>query len=210
MINTNMKNLDYIGEELFNKIRGRFPSVTIGNQEGIVTNVPGEARFFDFDFKEGNSEAGKVSISLDDKSLNVMYSNNFLEGQDSITKEKWYGFLRELRFFAKKRLLTFDTRDITKSNLNRRDYKFLATNSGDTTMSESKMYGTSKTSYQDLGTARLGRASKRLPTLAIAVGCRSVRAMPGWAARERMGLPCSRRRASSSRANITLASLLWP
>ena len=150
-----MKNLDYIGEELFNKIRGRFPSVTIGNQEGIVTNVPGEARFFDFDFKEGNSEAGKVSISLDDKSLNVMYSNNFLEGQDSITKEKWYGFLRELRFFAKKRLLTFDTRDITKSNLNRRDYKFLATNSGDTTMSESKMYGTSKTSYQDLGTARL-------------------------------------------------------
>jgi len=150
-----MKNLDLIGEELFNKIRGRFPSVTIGNQEGVVTNVPSEARFFDFDFKEGDKNLGKVSVSVDDKSLSVMYSNNFVEGQDKFTKEKWYGFLKELRYFAKKRLLNFDTRDITKSNLNRRDYKFLANNTGDTTMSESKMYGTSKTSYQDVGSARL-------------------------------------------------------
>jgi len=150
-----MKNLDLIGEELFNKIRGRFPSVTIGNQEGVVTNVPSEARFFDFDFKEGDKNLGKVSVSVDDKSLSVMYSNNFVEGQDKFTKEKWYGFLKELRYFAKKRLLNFDTRDITKSNLNRRDYKFLANNTGDITMSESKMYGTSKTSYQDVGSARL-------------------------------------------------------
>jgi hypothetical protein len=150
-----MKNLDLIGEELFNKIRGRFPTVTIGNEEGVVTNVPNEARFFDFDFKEGDKNLGKVSVSIDDKSLSVMYSNNFVEGQDAFTKEKWYGFLKELRYFAKKRLLNFDTRDITKSNLNRRDYKFLANNTGDTTMSESKMYGTSKTSYQDVGTARL-------------------------------------------------------
>src|SRR6056300_155261 len=150
-----MKNLDLIGEELFNKIRGRFPSVTIGNQEGVVTNVPSEARFFDFDFKEGDKNLGKVSVSVDDESLSVMYSNNFVEGQDKFTKEKWYGFLKELRYFAKKRLLNFDTRDITKSNLNRRDYKFLANNTGDTTMSESKMYGTSKTSYQDVGSARL-------------------------------------------------------
>jgi len=150
-----MKNLDLISEELFNKIRGRFPSVTIGNNEGNVTNVPNEARFFDFDFKEGDKNLGKVSISVDDKSLSVMYSNNFIEGQDKFTKERWYGFLKELRYFAKKRLLNFDTRDITKSNLNRRDYKFLANKSGEETMSESKMYGTSRSSYQDVGTARL-------------------------------------------------------
>jgi hypothetical protein len=155
LININMKNLDLIGEELFNKIRGRFPSVTIGNGEGNVTNVPNEARFFDFDFKEGDKDLGKVSISVDDKSLSVMYSNNFIEGEDKLTKERWYGFLKELRYFAKKRLLNFDTRDITKSNLNRRDYKFLANKSGEETMSESKMYGTSRSSYQDVGTARL-------------------------------------------------------
>jgi len=165
-----MKNLDLIGEELFNKIRGRFPSVTIGNEEGLVTNVPNEARFFDFDFKEGDKNLGKVSVSVDEKSLNVMYSNNFIEGQDKFTKEKWYGFLKELRYFAKKRLLNFDTRNITKSNLNRRDYKFLASNSGEQTMSESKMYGTSRTSYQDIGNARLALKHSKPVNQELAAG----------------------------------------
>ena len=35
-----MQNLDLIANELFNKIRGRFPSVTIGDAEGNVTNEP--------------------------------------------------------------------------------------------------------------------------------------------------------------------------
>ena len=34
------EKLDLISEELFKKIRGRFPTVTIGNAEGIVTNKP--------------------------------------------------------------------------------------------------------------------------------------------------------------------------
>ena len=151
-----MNNLEAISEELFNKIRGRFPSVTIGDSEGKVTNVPTEARFFDFDYMEGKTPLGKVSISIDDKSLAVMYSNDFVANEDSITKDNWYNFLRELRQFSKKRMLNFDTRNITKSNLDRRDYKFLATNrGGDGTMNESKMYGTSKVSYQNFGEARL-------------------------------------------------------
>ena len=85
-----MKNLDLISEELFNKIRGRFPTVTIGNEEGIVTNNPKEARFYDFDYKEGPKSLGKISISVDESNLSVMYSNNFVEGQDEVTKNKWY------------------------------------------------------------------------------------------------------------------------
>ena len=46
-----MIKLDVIAQDLFNKIRGRFPSITIGTSEGTVTNDPKEARFFDFDFK---------------------------------------------------------------------------------------------------------------------------------------------------------------
>ena len=42
-----MKNLELIAEELFNKIRGRFPSITIGDEEGKVTDQPKTARFFD-------------------------------------------------------------------------------------------------------------------------------------------------------------------
>jgi len=151
-----MKSLDNIAEDLFNKIRGRFPSVTIGDADGKITNDPITARFFDFDYKDGERNIGKVSVSISEEKLSVMYSNSFVENEDTITRENWYNFLKELRQFAKKRLLQFDTRDITKSNLDKRDYKFLAQQQGgEQTMSESKMYGTSRVSYQDIGNARL-------------------------------------------------------
>jgi len=151
-----MKDLSFIAEELFNKVRGRFPSVTIGNEKGEVTNVPSEARFFDFEYKEGAKTLGKISMSLDENSIAVMYTNDFVANEDQMTKDNWYNFLKELRMFSKKRLLNFDTRNITKSNLDKRDYKFLAQNrGGEGTMTESKLYGTSKVSYQDFDGARL-------------------------------------------------------
>ena len=143
-----MKNLDNIADELFNKVRGRFPNVTIGDEEGKITNVPEEARFFDFEYKESNRALGKVSISIDDTSLSVMYSNDFVANEDAMTRDNWYNFLKELRVFSKKRMLNFDTRNITKSNLDRRDYNFLASNrTEEEQMTESTMYGTDKTSF---------------------------------------------------------------
>lgn len=151
-----MKSLDTISEDLFNKIRGRFPSVTIGDENGKVTDDPASARFFDFDYKSNGESLGKVSLSITEKSLSVMYTNNFIEEASDSVRDNWYNFLKELRTFSKKRLLDFDTRDITKSNLDKRDYQFLAKNKfGDTQMSESKLYGTSNISYQRIGEARL-------------------------------------------------------
>ena len=152
-----MKNLDIISEELFNKIRGRFPSVTIGDEAGNVTNEPSLARYFDFGYKAEGRDLGKVSISVsEDEGVVVMYSDSFVTNESDTVKNNWYTFLKELRSFAKKRLLNFATRDITKSNLNKRDYKFLATNrSGEDKMNESKLYGTSRVSYQDIDNARL-------------------------------------------------------
>ena len=40
-----MQEFDKIGEDLFNKIRGRFPEVTIGDEEGTVTNEPDYGTF---------------------------------------------------------------------------------------------------------------------------------------------------------------------
>jgi len=146
-----MKDLNKIGEELFSKLRGRFKTITIGNESGQVTNIPSESRFFDFDYNKNS----KVSISLDDDKIAVMYSNKLFDDGQNATKKNWYDFLRELRTFARKRLLNFDVRDIQKSNLDRRDYKFLANKTGDNTMTESKLYGTSRLSYQDVDTARI-------------------------------------------------------
>ena len=147
-----MQEFDTIGEDLFNKIRGRFPEVTIGDEAGTVTNEPTMARFFDFDY----NGLGKVSVAInEDDGLTVIYSKDFMEDQDEMTKESWYDFLKELRIFSKKRMMEYSVRDITKSNLNKRDYKFLAKTPEDENMNESKLYGTSRISYQKIGEARI-------------------------------------------------------
>jgi hypothetical protein len=151
-----MTQLDKIGEDLFNKIRGRFPSVTIGDEDGNVTNEPLTARFFDFDYKTDSRTLGKVSVSIsEDDGLTVIYSRDFIQNENEMTQNEWYNFLKELRVFSKKRMLDFSVRDINKSNLNKRDYQFLANRSGDDKMNESKLYGTHKVSYQKFDNSRL-------------------------------------------------------
>jgi hypothetical protein len=152
-----MKNLSSVANDLFQKIRGRFPSVTIGDKDGNITNVPSDARFFDFAFTDSGNELGKVNVSLDEKNgVVVVVGKDLVQGKDEVVQGNWYNFLKELRIFAKKRMMPFDVRDINKSNLNRRDYQFLATNRpGEEPMAESRMYGTNKTSYQRIGNARL-------------------------------------------------------
>ena len=147
-------DLNTIAEELFAKIRGRFPSITIGDEEGNVTNEPADARYFEFTFKEGDSDGNKISVSLDQEDgVVIMYAEDVSENE--LGKDRWYDFLREIRVFAKKRMLNFDVRNITKSNLDKRDYQYLSRSSGDSSMNESKLYGTSKLSYQDVDSARL-------------------------------------------------------
>ena len=152
-----MQEFDKIGEDLFNKIRGRFPSITIGNETGEVINEPTQARFFDFEYKEGDNILGNVSVNItEDSGMTIIFSKDFISNEDQLTKDKWYSFLKELRLFAKKRMMEFAIRDITKSNLTKRDYKFLSKKQvGDEPMAESKLYGTSKISYQDIDNARL-------------------------------------------------------
>ena len=149
-------NLNVIAKDLFNKIRGRFSQVTLGDSQGKQTTEPTEARFFDFDFKEGGNTLGKVSISISEEDgLVIMHSKDFVEGTDEPLKRGWFNFLKELRDFAKARVLGFDTRDITKSNLEKRDYDFLGQGKEVETVSESNLYGTTKTSFQTVGEARL-------------------------------------------------------
>jgi hypothetical protein len=149
-----MDKLDQTAEELFSKIRGRFSNVTIGDGEGNVVNDPKEARFFEFAYNDKNQDFGNVSISLSaDDGVVVMFNKEVVE--NAVSKSLWFEFLKELRTFSKKRMLGFNTRDITKSNLEKRDYKYLATKTGDDKMNESKLYGTSRISYQDVDNARL-------------------------------------------------------
>ena len=158
-----------IATDLFYKIRSRFSGLKLGNDTGAITINPEEARFFDFDYKDGEAAIGHVSISLaEDNSIKVYFSTGITESMDTLQKEGWYGFLKELRLFAKRRLMSFDTRDIAKDNLDRRDFAFLSQYNapkqsqpntpptvGESIMSESAMYGSKNVSFQKLMDTRL-------------------------------------------------------
>jgi len=158
-----------IATDLFYKVRSRFSGLKLGAISGEITINPEQARFFDFDYTEGQNPIGHVSISLaEPNSMKVYFSNGITEGMDDGQKTNWYGFLKELRQFAKRRLLSFDTRDIAKDNLDKRDYEFLSQNAqpkpqtnmiqksvGESLMSESTMYGSKTMSYQKLMDTRL-------------------------------------------------------
>ena len=122
-----MKAIQIISQDLFDKVRSRFSNLEMGDETGAVTIDPSEARFFDFDFVKEGVDLGRVSISLADPgSLKVYYSQGITEGQDSEGKQIWYDFLKEMRQFAMRRLLRFDTRDIAKNNLDKNDFQHLA------------------------------------------------------------------------------------
>lgn len=157
-----------IATDLFYKIRSRFTGLKLGTETSEITIIPEEARFFDFDYTVHNKKIGHITISIaEPNSIKVYFSNNITKNMDVNQKNDWYSFLREMRVFAKRRLLNFDTRDIIKDNLDRRDYTFLSKvskkeNTAESVrhkkrppMIESKLYGNKSTSFQTLGDAKL-------------------------------------------------------
>jgi hypothetical protein len=81
-------------------------------------------------------------------------SGDLTSDNDADTSHSAYKWIRSFRQFAKDRLLKFDAVNMGKSNLDKRDYEFQA-KSGEGNMMESKLFGTARVSYQDLGEARL-------------------------------------------------------
>lgn len=150
-----MKNLNTIAEDLFNKVRSRFTDIKLGDTEGAVTTDAAQARFFDLNFKTESEELGRVNIKLDEEGITIIFNDGIVEGHEGQIKTSWFNFLKEMRNFARRHMLSFNPRNIAKSNLEKQDYQYLAQSNGEENMSESKLFGTSKTSYQDMGEAKI-------------------------------------------------------
>lgn len=120
-----MRPIEKTAEDLFQKLRARFSPITLGNEESESTSEPSQARFFNMIYKEDDRQIGPVSIGLvDGRSMKVFFSQQLV---DAVTdKSAWYNFLKELREFAKRNLLTFDARDIAKDQLDSRDFNWLS------------------------------------------------------------------------------------
>ena len=147
-----MNAIELISQDLFDKVRSRFSNLQMGDESGAVTVDPTEARFFDFDFVVEGNNLGRISVSINDLgNLKLFYSQGIVEDRDPITQQFWFDFLKEMRQFAMRRLLRFDPRDITKGNLEKNDFQYLAQNGPkEDNMTESTMYGSSKSSYRPL------------------------------------------------------------
>jgi len=156
------QDIDKVADALFEKIRGRFENVSLGDETGDATVKPEDARFFNFDYvnNEGKNY-GNITISIiDNDSLKIYFSKNISEQLKGYELKQWFNFLYELRNFARRNLMTFDTRDINRSNLHIKDIKQISKadstfDSGDVKVTESKLYGTPKHSFENVGGARI-------------------------------------------------------
>lgn len=155
-----MREVNKISESLFEKIRDRFDDVSLGDAEANAVSDPAKARFFNFDYTVEGKNYGNITISLvDELSLKVYYSKNITQNLNTVEKQKWYGFLKELREFSKRNLLSFEPRDITRPTLKHRDIKQVSksddTFDKDDVLAEGHMYGTNRTSYENGNNVRI-------------------------------------------------------
>lgn len=161
-----MRNLDKVAESLFDKIRGRFEKVTLGDESSNSTQDPRQARFFNFDFVSSNGKNfGNITISIvDSDSLKIFFSKNISKELLSSEKVEWFDFLKNIRHFAKRNLLSFDTRDISRASLTQKDVSQMSTADATLQISDIKhklkeatepLSGTTKTSYQKIGPVKL-------------------------------------------------------
>jgi hypothetical protein len=160
-----MRELDKISAALFDKIRARFDHVNIGDENAQRVTDPESARFFNFDYVSENGENfGNVTISvIDEDSLKVYFGSNITDALDEEQEKEWYAFLRGLREFARRNMLSFDVRDINRSNLDLKDIKQQSVSDAtydkeELAIAEGKLYGhgnNRRVSFGDVGTHKL-------------------------------------------------------
>ena len=72
-----MADSDSLSEDLFYKLRNRFPQIQMGDENGKATTDPRQARFFNFEYEQDDEKWGKITISVvDPNSLKIYFSQS--------------------------------------------------------------------------------------------------------------------------------------
>lgn len=157
-----MELINKIADNLYQNIASKFGEVNIADKDASSVLESEQARLFDFNFVVEGENYGAVTISIIDPKNFTVYFNEGLSGSlpESI-QDRWFGFLKEMRQFAKRHMMNFDVRNIGKNQLDKRDYEAISKNSSQYTTDEitmesvSKLFGSTKTSYQTVESARI-------------------------------------------------------
>lgn len=155
-----MQIQDKVAQDLHGILAKKFESLTIADQSALSTVEPAKGRIFTLEYGSAGKSYGSVTVNIvDPDALVVYYNTNISEDMRYDAKKNWYSFLKELRFFAKRNLMSFDVRNIGKDQLDKQDYAYIKTNDNSYDSSEvqmeSKLSGSEKTSYQQFGETRL-------------------------------------------------------
>lgn len=182
-----MSRITPVVEELFELIRGRFPTVVMGNASAETTIDPTEARFFNFDFTVDEENHGNVTISiLDERTVKLIFSRNITQDLSYAHKQAWFDFIGEVRRFTSENLLGFEARDITKPSVDKQDIDYLKKSDSNFSYDEIDVtesfdvtkYGTSKSSYHKLESAKIiVRHTKRVNEESVGSRSRNISAL---------------------------------
>lgn len=138
-INRVMLSRSQIKLNLFNLLTTKDFKITMRDDKGNEVTDPQEALVFGFEYKVGDNSYGTVVISITpEDSLEVYYGDSVGKAMEVGDKEDWFDFLYQLRHFARKSMLNFDLKDMSKLQQSMQSMAAL---------SESKYYGSKKTSY---------------------------------------------------------------
>ena len=159
-INNNMEIHNKIAKDLSAVLGKKFDKLTIANEQALSTIDASTGRIFTLEYSASGNTYGNVTVNIVDPSTLVVYYNNSIsEDMRYNDKKDWYGFLKELRYFAKRNLMGFDVRNIGKQQLDKKDYAYIKTNMTSNNVEEitleGKMHGSLKTSYQNIGEVRV-------------------------------------------------------
>ena len=130
--------------DLYNLLVTRDFEPEILDSAGKAVTDPAEAELFSFDWKTPSKNYGTVVVLLGaDNDLQVYFGDNLGRSMEGEDKSDWYDFLAQMKNFATRNLLSFDTQ-----NINRLKY----TMQGMAAIKEGLFegyYGTRRISYSD-------------------------------------------------------------
>lgn len=86
---------------------------------GKPANDPGEADIISFDYKTAEQDYGTVVMVLDDENnLDIYFGDNMGRAMEGDDKSEWYDFLYLIRMFAKRNLMTFSLKNLSRLKYN--------------------------------------------------------------------------------------------
>ena len=147
-------NLNRVATDLIDKI-GDFPNLEYKDRDNqsippTMDDQIENARIFDFNFARDGIDFGPVTITIGDQDgLQIKTYSDPVEGKSNREQDIWYDFIKSMSEFATEHVIKFKGPKIVTKKI------MPKTEVGESKMTESKLVGTSKTSYQDLGEATL-------------------------------------------------------